>query len=76
MHHPTDVLAGATIGTLSALAVYLIYYPSPFNSADLVAMNKPRIVYGALDDVDERRIALGGEEAGEGFLRGGGAEEV
>ncbi|ORY88096.1 phosphatidic acid phosphatase type 2/haloperoxidase, partial [Leucosporidium creatinivorum] len=29
MHHPTDVLAGSTIGILSALAAYLIYYPSP-----------------------------------------------
>lgn len=27
MHHPTDVLAGSSIGILSAFAGYLIYYP-------------------------------------------------
>lgn len=27
MHHPTDVLAGSTIGILSAFTAYLIYYP-------------------------------------------------
>ncbi|GAA5941982.1 phosphatase PAP2 family protein [Sporobolomyces koalae] len=29
-HHPTDVLAGATIGTACSLLVYSIYYRNPF----------------------------------------------
>lgn len=77
MHHPTDVLAGSTIGILSALAVYLTYYPSPFDSSDVAAMHLPRLVYGK-DEPLEGRINLGleGEEEGEGLLSGTGTEEV
>lgn len=78
MHHPTDVLAGSTIGALSALIVYLIYWPSPFNSNDLSAMDKPNLVYGAIDVQEFGRVQLGLSEEGddEGILRGRGEEEV
>jgi membrane-associated phospholipid phosphatase len=77
MHHPTDVLAGSTIGVLSSLAIYLVYFPSPFNSRELAVMDKAKLVYGKKDP-DEGRIelALAGEAEGAGLLIGRGVEEV
>lgn len=79
MHHPTDVLAGSTIGAASAFIAYLIYFPNPFDSAQLGVMDKAKLVYGEKEkEDDEGRIALAlaGEEEGEGLLSGRGVEEV
>ncbi|GAA5905210.1 hypothetical protein JCM8208_000316 [Rhodotorula glutinis] len=54
-HHPTDVLTGALLGSVSALVAYSTYYPSPFvltakpgaeGDDELAVMDKPRLVYG------------------------------
>lgn len=77
MHHPTDVLAGSSIGALSALIVYLIYWPSPFDSKDLSAMDKPRLVYGAIEELEFGRVQLALDgDGGSGILPGRGDEEV
>lgn len=61
-HHPTDVLTGAFLGSLSALVAYATYYPSPFvltakpgaeGDDELAVMDKPRLVYGAKEQVDD-----------------------
>lgn len=75
-HHPTDVLAGATIGVLSSLVVYQVYYPSPFKSDDWQAMGCPKLVYGSGEPEEGRiALALAGEDD-QGLLSGRGDEEV
>lgn len=67
-HHVEDVVAGSTIGVVTALIGYLVYYPSPFQGP-LWSMGTPKLVYGEEDD----GIRLQGEE---GFLPEVGGEEV
>ncbi|KAK4049030.1 hypothetical protein OIV83_004391 [Microbotryomycetes sp. JL201] len=75
-HHPTDVLAGSVIGLWSSLAIYQVYYPSPFRSDDWQAMDCPKLVYGSTEPEEGRiALALAGEED-EGLLSGRGDEEV
>lgn len=71
-HHPTDVLAGAFLGALSALVAYATYYPTPFvlsakpgaeGDEELAVMDKPRLVYGAKEDRVEDAWGLA-EEGG------------
>ncbi|KAM0748088.1 acid phosphatase/Vanadium-dependent haloperoxidase [Meredithblackwellia eburnea MCA 4105] len=59
-HHVEDVIAGSTIGILSALAGYLIYFPNPFDSNEIAVMDKPRTVYGALEDEGGIHLSSGG----------------
>ena len=77
-HHPTDVLAGATIGSACALLTYLIYYRNPFfvstengigefeKSEALKELGNPRDVYGAIEKDPYGDIRLEGEEVLEG----------
>ncbi|KAK4055992.1 hypothetical protein OIO90_002987 [Microbotryomycetes sp. JL221] len=75
-HHPTDVLAGATIGILSSALVYQVYYVNPFRSDDWQAMDCPKLVYGAREPEEGRiALALAGEDE-EGLLSGRGDEEA
>ncbi|GAA6017135.1 hypothetical protein JCM11491_003272 [Sporobolomyces phaffii] len=78
-HHPTDVLAGATIGSACALLTYAIYYPTPFSvrapaaagrrdeveeqSEALRDLGKPRDVYGALERDAYGEIRLDDDQA-------------
>ncbi|BGP39537.1 hypothetical protein JCM10450v2_003503 [Rhodotorula kratochvilovae] len=81
-HHPTDVIAGASIGALSALVAYATYYPSPFvfttkpgaeGEEELAVMDKPRLVYGAKEEgIDAWGLA---EEGGRVRLVEDAAEE-
>ncbi|GAA5965605.1 hypothetical protein JCM3765_004752 [Sporobolomyces pararoseus] len=77
-HHPTDVMAGATIGSACALLTYLIYYRNPFfvsteNGSGEIEMSEalrelgnPKDVYGALEKDPYGDIRLEGEEVPEG----------
>lgn len=76
MHHPTDVLAGSFIGLISSLPVYLIYFPSPFDSSDIDAFHLPRLVYGKAEREGDISLGLEGEAEGDGLLSGRGTEEV
>ncbi|KAI5477186.1 phosphatidic acid phosphatase type 2/haloperoxidase [Pseudohyphozyma bogoriensis] len=79
-HHVEDVLAGSTIGILSAISMYLIYFPSPFatSSVDLETLGCANAVYVKREDDGALRLeeGLGGEADGQGLLVGGGREEV
>ena len=58
-HHPTDIIvrgrvratlnrqAGSLLGTLFATVGYLLFFPSPFSSANYEAMATPRPLYGS-----------------------------
>lgn len=71
-----DVIVGSTIGILSALATYLVYFPSPFDARQVAVMDKAKLVYGAEEEgVRLGQVALGGE-AEEGLLSGDGQEEA
>ncbi|GJN88923.1 hypothetical protein Rhopal_001894-T1 [Rhodotorula paludigena] len=83
-HHPTDVLAGSTIGLVCALAAYLTYYPSPFvftarpgaeGEEELAVMDKPRLVYGAKEGLDGTDAWGLAEEGGRVRLVEDAAEE-
>lgn len=76
MHHPTDVLTGSFIGFVTSLTVYLVYFPSPFDSSDLGAMYLPRLVYGKVEREGGISLGLEGEAEGDGLLSGRGTEEV
>ncbi|GAA5840292.1 hypothetical protein JCM5353_002814 [Sporobolomyces roseus] len=70
-HHPTDVMAGATIGSACALLSYTVYYKNPFfvqkgeegDGEELKELGRPKDVYGAME---ERGIQLGDDEVIEG----------
>jgi hypothetical protein len=46
-HHKEDVIVGSLIGILSALVVYLTFWPSPFSAASFApeTHGAPRRVY-------------------------------
>ena len=58
-HHPTDIIvrdrpcasltrqAGSLLGTLFATVGYLLFFPSPFSSANYEVMATPRPLYGS-----------------------------
>ncbi len=67
---------GSSIGIVSALAGYLIYFPSPFDSRQVAVMDKAKLVYGAEEGgIPLGQVALGGE-AEDGLLSGDGQEEA
>lgn len=49
-HHPTDIIAGSTIGTILALIIYHIYHPTPFLSSNYDIMPFPRKTHKELTD--------------------------
>ncbi|SGZ31070.1 BQ5605_C047g12297 [Microbotryum silenes-dioicae] len=53
MHHPTDVLAGSTIGILTASLGYALYWNNPFDADKLHVMGCARKVYGAEEEDGE-----------------------
>ncbi|GAA5905001.1 hypothetical protein JCM6882_002415 [Rhodosporidiobolus microsporus] len=64
-HHPTDILAGSTIGALCALAGYLLYFPPPWRASieDEEAARRrgePRMLYREREaaDFSEGRVRL------------------
>ncbi|SCV73268.1 BQ2448_7194 [Microbotryum intermedium] len=47
MHHPTDVIAGSTIGIIAASIGYAMYWYNPFDVENLGVMGCARKIYGA-----------------------------
>jgi len=55
-HHPTDIIAGSTLGTVIALAVYHIWWPNPLSSANYEIMGFPRKTHLDLEEETELRL--------------------
>ncbi|SDA02762.1 BZ3500_MvSof-1268-A1-R1_Chr11-1g03143 [Microbotryum saponariae] len=72
MHHPTDVLAGSTIGILTASLGYTLYWNNPFDADKLHVMACARKVYGAEEGEGELFLEREGVESEleEGARRG------
>jgi len=56
-HHPEDVVVGSTIGIISAMICYHVFWPSPFSAGNLKEENfgQPRLLYTPENWVDGQR---------------------
>lgn len=65
VHHPTDVIAGSSIGVIVGVVAYLIWWPSPFvfreNPEAIESMDKPR-EWGVQESLNVLSLSEDGEE--------------
>jgi len=74
-HHPTDIIAGSCLGTLIAVATYLIWWPSPFSSENYETMDTPRKTHLDLEEEEQLRLQDDDDYESEGLV-GSGEERV
>merc|ERR1711939_411055 len=74
-HLPTDIIAGSCLGTLIAVATYLIWWPSPFSSENYETMDTPRKTHLDLEEEEQLRLQDDDDYESEGLV-GSGEERV